>query len=224
MKIGHTNLIWTHLRNLRCIYEPNFIKICAAVWEKSKMCLMKIVNREYILRRPNLNKLETRFPGASLNQIWMISGQWLYSRLFIKWPKMHKITHNSMKNRGSTPTFNKLGMGPLKEHPQKTWSKSVHWFKRRNRKSKKAHADANNGHRAIARVTLTHWVWLKLKVLRLREHVINLVLLANVYWFLTSWETYIFIKHAYIFILFLSTGVDAATGGQILSPRLFITQ
>ena len=33
---------WVNL--LRCIHEPNFIKICEAVWEKSKMCLTKIVN------------------------------------------------------------------------------------------------------------------------------------------------------------------------------------
>ena len=30
---------------IRSIYEPNFITICAAIWEKkSKMCLLKIVN------------------------------------------------------------------------------------------------------------------------------------------------------------------------------------
>ena len=39
----------------------------------------------------------------------MISGQWFYKGDFLRiGPKMHKITHNSMKNRGSTLIFTNL--------------------------------------------------------------------------------------------------------------------
>ena len=54
-------------------------------------------------------------------------------------------------------------MGPHKEHPHKIWSKSVQRFERRSWKTKKVHTDADDnddGHRVIARVTLTRWVWL----------------------------------------------------------------
>ena len=45
-----------------------------------------------------------RFPVDSPNQIWTISGQWFYKRIVKNWPKMHKITHNSMKT-GVAPKF-----------------------------------------------------------------------------------------------------------------------
>ena len=101
----------------RCIYEPNFIEICAAVWEKSKMCLTQSVNwnRKYRSQQPNLNKLEIRPTGDSPNQIWMISGQWFYRRRIGQ--KLHKITHNSMKNRGSTRILTHLvGVHPRNIH------------------------------------------------------------------------------------------------------------
>ena len=67
-----------------------------------------------------------------------------------------------MKSRGRTHDFNKLSRGPPKEHPLKIGSKSVQRFERRNRQTKKAHADDDNdnnegdgGHSVIARVTLT---------------------------------------------------------------------
>ena len=135
-------------------------------WEKLKMCLNKIVNYncKYRSQRHNLNKLEIKSPWDSPNQIWMISGQRFYRGDFLRiCQKLHKITHNSMNNRGRTPTLTNL----LEGHPRniQIWSKSVQWFKRRNRKTKKVHADDNDnnedGHRVIARVTLTHWVWLK---------------------------------------------------------------
>ena len=141
-KITHTctcyvtnqNQTWVTL--LSCIYEQNFIKICAAVWEKSKMCLTKSVNwnRKYRSQRPSLNKLEIRSPGDSSNQIWMISGQWFYRRRFLRTgQKLHKITHNSMKNKGSTPILTNIHT----KHPHKIWSKSVQQFERRIRKKNK---------------------------------------------------------------------------------------
>ena len=45
----------------------------------------------------------------------MISGQWFQRKRSKNWQKLHKITHNSMKNMGSTPIFNKLGRGPTKK-------------------------------------------------------------------------------------------------------------
>ena len=56
-----------------------------------------------------------------------------------------------MKNRGSSPP---------KEHPHNISSKSVKRFEGRSRKTKNVHADDDNndvddGHRVIARVTLT---------------------------------------------------------------------
>ena len=107
------------------------------------MCLMKIVNlnRKYRSQQPNLNKLETRPTGDSTNKIWMISGQWFYRRRFLKnWPKI------------------------AQNYP---WRKSVQRFERRSWKTRKVHADNDDndydddGHRVIARVTLTRWVWLK---------------------------------------------------------------
>ena len=82
--------------------------------EKSKMCLTKSVkkNCKYRSQWPNLNKLETRPPGDSPNQIWMISDQWFYRRRFAQ--KLHKITHNSMTNKGSTPIFTNL----VRVHPR----------------------------------------------------------------------------------------------------------
>ena len=45
--------------------------------------------------------------------------------------KMHKITNNSIKNRGSNLILNKSGRGPPKKHPHQICNKSVHRFKRR---------------------------------------------------------------------------------------------
>ena len=44
----------------------------------------------------------------------MISDQWLYRTRFLRiGQKLHKITHNSMKNRGSTPILtNLVGVHP----------------------------------------------------------------------------------------------------------------
>ena len=73
------------------------------------MCLTKIVNqnRKYRSQRPNSNKLGTRPPEDSPNQIQMISGQWFYRRRFLRiGQKLYKITHNYMKNRGSATLRN----------------------------------------------------------------------------------------------------------------------
>ena len=112
---------------LRCIYELNFIKICAAFWEKSKMCFTKIVNqnRKYKSQRSNLNKLKTTHPENSPNQIWTISGQWFYRRRSFKnCTKVYhflkiaqKYTIFSMKNMGSTPILpNLVGVHPRNIH------------------------------------------------------------------------------------------------------------
>ena len=45
--------------------------------------------------------------------------------------KMHKITNNSIQNRGSNLILNKSGRGPPKKHPHQICNKSVHRFKRR---------------------------------------------------------------------------------------------
>ena len=58
-----------------------------------------------------------------------------------------------MKNMGSTLILTIL----VGVHPHKMCSKSVQWFERRSRKTKKVNAvdtDDDNGHRVIARVTL----------------------------------------------------------------------
>ena len=106
------------------------------IWKLHLTAVTKITamqNHKYRYRsqQPNLNKLETKPPGDSPNQIWMISGQWFYRRFFKNLPK---IAHNSMKNRGSTPHFDKLSEGPPKEHPHKIWSKSVQRFERSQKK------------------------------------------------------------------------------------------
>ena len=44
--------------------------------------------------------------------------------------KMHKITNNSFKNRGSNLMLNKSGRGSPKKHPHQICNKSVHRFKR----------------------------------------------------------------------------------------------
>ena len=46
--------------------------------------------------------------------------------------KMHKITNNSIQNRGSNLILNKSGRGPPKKHPHLICNKSVHRFKRRS--------------------------------------------------------------------------------------------
>ena len=42
---------------------------------------------------------------------------------------MHKITNNSIKNRGSNLILNKSGRGTPKKHPHQICNKSVHRFK-----------------------------------------------------------------------------------------------
>ena len=46
---------------------------------------------------------------------------------------MHKITNNSIKNRGSNLILNKSGRGPPKKHQHQICNKSVHRFKRRSK-------------------------------------------------------------------------------------------
>ena len=46
--------------------------------------------------------------------------------------KMHKITNNFIKNRGSNLMLNKSGRGQPKKHPHQICNKSVQWFDRRN--------------------------------------------------------------------------------------------
>ena len=49
----------------------------------------------------------------------MISGQWFQRKRSNNWQKLHKITHNSMKNMGSTPILtNLVGVLP-KKHSHK---------------------------------------------------------------------------------------------------------
>ena len=80
-----TNLIWTNLRNLTLmdIWTNVHQSICSGLREV-KMCLMKTIRLNCLCRSPwnNLNKLETRPPGDSPNQIWMISGEWFYRTSF----------------------------------------------------------------------------------------------------------------------------------------------
>ena len=46
---------------------------------------------------------------------------------------MHKITNNSIQNRGSNLILNKSGRGPPKKHQHQICNKSVHRFKRRSK-------------------------------------------------------------------------------------------
>ena len=46
---------------------------------------------------------------------------------------MHKITNNSIQNRGSNLILNKSGRGPPKKHQHKICNISVHRFKRRSK-------------------------------------------------------------------------------------------
>ena len=46
--------------------------------------------------------------------------------------KMHKITNNFIKIRGSNLMLNKSGRGQPKKHPHQICNKSVQWFDRRN--------------------------------------------------------------------------------------------
>ena len=43
---------------------------------------------------------------------------------------MHKITNNSIKNRGSNLILNKSGRGPPKKYPHQICNKSVYRFKK----------------------------------------------------------------------------------------------
>ena len=46
--------------------------------------------------------------------------------------KMHKITNNFIKNRGSNLIFIKSGRGQPKKYSLQICNKSVQWFDRRN--------------------------------------------------------------------------------------------
>ena len=46
--------------------------------------------------------------------------------------KMHKITNNFIKTRGSNLMLNKSGRGQPKKHQHQICNKSVQWFDRRN--------------------------------------------------------------------------------------------
>ena len=81
-------------------------QIRAAVWEKSKMRLTKIVNQylKYRSQWPYLNKLETKSPGDFETKYeWFLVISFIEDFLRIG-QKLHKITHNSMKNR-EAPLF-----------------------------------------------------------------------------------------------------------------------
>ena len=84
----------------------------------------------------------------------MISGQWCYKRRFFNnWPKSHKITHNSMKNRGSTLIVTNL----VGVHT-KSGANPCSGSREEVEKTKKVHTDDNDdddGHRMINKVTLT---------------------------------------------------------------------
>ena len=89
----------------------------------------------------------------------MISGQWFYRRIFLRIDqKLHKITPNSMKNRGSTPILtNLVGVHPRNIHI-KFESNPCSCSGEEVKKPKRVHAaaaDNDDGHRVIARVTLT---------------------------------------------------------------------
>ena len=71
---------------------------------------------------------------------------------------MHKITHNSFKNRGSTPILtNLVGVHPRNRHTKFEANPfSGFWEEVENVKKFNADADdADDGHRVIAKVTLT---------------------------------------------------------------------
>ena len=56
----------------------------------------------------------------------MISGQWFQRKRSKNWKTLHKITNNSIKNRGSTLILNKSKRGPPKKHPHQICNKSVY--------------------------------------------------------------------------------------------------
>ena len=60
----------------------------------------------------------------------MISGQCFQRKRSKNLKKLHKITNNSIKSRGSTLILNKSGRGSPKKHPHQICNKSVHRFKR----------------------------------------------------------------------------------------------
>ena len=70
--------------------------------------------------------------------------------------KLYKITHNSMKNRGSNPSLTKL----VGVHPRNIYTKLERNLcsDLKEVENAKVHDADNNddGHRVIARVTLTH--------------------------------------------------------------------
>ena len=74
-----------------------------------------------------------------------------------------------MKNRGSIPIFTNFVGVHLRNIHSKFESNLCSGLREEVEKLKKVQADDNNddnndnGHRVIARVTLTHWVWLKTK-------------------------------------------------------------
>ena len=105
---------------LRWIYGPNFMIICATVWEKSKMCLTNIVNwnRKYRSERPNLNL--DPLGTSKIKYEWFLVIGFIEEDFFKNGQKLYKITHNSMQNRGRTLIWTKLGG----VHPRNIHTKS----------------------------------------------------------------------------------------------------
>ena len=60
----------------------------------------------------------------------MTSGQWFQRKRSKNLKKLHKITNNSILNRGSTLILNKSGRSPPNKHPHRICNKTVHCFKR----------------------------------------------------------------------------------------------
>ena len=75
------------------------------------MCLTKIINsnHKYRSQQPNLKKLQTRFPGDSPTKYeWFLVSGFIEEEFLRIGQKLHKITHNSIKNRDSTPILTNL--------------------------------------------------------------------------------------------------------------------
>ena len=136
------NQIWTKLeKNLsRWIYEPTFITICTTVWEKLRVCSTKIANSnsKYRSQRPYLNKLElgsTETLQTTKYKLFQVSG-------FIEdfWRIGQTNTHNSMKNRDSTPILtNLVRVHPVNIHT--IWSESVLRLRRSRKRSRTTTTD-----------------------------------------------------------------------------------
>ena len=106
---------------------------------------------------------------------------------FKNWPKLHKITHNFLKNRGSTPILtNLVGVHPRNNY--NIWHKSVQLFGEDEKEVKKVCANDEDD----ARDTLTHLLWLKCLsdlstylVMAWFHTVSSIILLQAWYWYLS---------------------------------------